>query len=101
MRERISRLSIETPKDEPFEAPDNVARIRRTRPPPVVHSSILTRLADVVTWICYGIAILMAGFLVDARITGDPTWEAIFWGLLISASFFGIGRAVRYVICGR
>jgi len=66
---------------------------------------MLSRFANVVYWFCNGLAILAALLALAMMATPqDPHGQTYFgpiFCLLFAAACFGIGRGVRYVICGR
>ena len=63
---------------------------------------MLDRFANVVYWLCTGLAVLSAALAVVIVINAkrDDYFGTVFL-IVMAAMLFGIGRAVRYVIAGR
>ena len=63
---------------------------------------MLNRFANVVYWLCTGLAVLCAALAVAIVINAkaDDYFGTVFFAVM-APMFFGIGRAVRYVIAGR
>jgi hypothetical protein len=63
---------------------------------------MLHRLANVIYWLCCGLAALLAVFAVSdfVEATNGDQSKTIVTGFL-AAVFFGVGRGVRYVLSGK
>jgi len=63
---------------------------------------MLGRLANVIYWVCTGLAVLCAIGAVAALPHGDRTdyFGSIFLAVL-AVICFGVGRAVKYVVLGK
>ncbi len=67
-------------------------------------TGVLARLGNVLYWLCTGVAVLSVLGGVGGAIFGGTNiewWQGFAAGAAVAIVFWGIGRAVRYVLAGR
>ena len=69
----------------------------------VPKTSVLARLGNVMYWLATGVGVLIGLFAAYGAAfgKGDERWAVIAVFAVMAIGFWGIGRAVRYVLAGR